>query len=216
MTTRCNRNPNAALTGRRHPTRQAVLIAHTEAVIHETGAERTDLALAIARQYHAQVPREHQSLNLELEPQQDDVDAYVRWVERTRKAVERLMTGAVRLPVEIEDAWVAALPQPYRSRCIQALVERMDHLAVEIPDEGASTADLGRVMKEAGEEVHAAGEVFADGRIDERDIPYLPDAERRCRESAAASLALATRLRGEYERLTGDTPDGGAPIKAVK
>lgn len=210
----------SALTAPRHPTRQAVLVAHTEAVIHEMGVERTEIACEIAREYHDRVAADHRSLPLEPEPQINDVDAYLRWFERTRKTIERMMTGATRLPVEIEDAWVAALPDPYRARCIQALTERMGHLAVELSDESASVGHLGRVLKEAGEEHVAAAAVYADGRVDENDLQALLDAEREARESAAASLAHADKMRRAYEELSqcGGDDDGdsyGQPLEVV-
>lgn len=189
-----------------HPTRQAALIAHLFAYLYETGASLAGWSQDLAQEYAARVPKDQQTLPLRPEPDEDSYEGYAHWRDRLRRQVERWAKGDVNVPVEIEDAWVAALPNPYRRHCITDLCARWGHLALEIPEDGVSSADLGELIKQAGEEQVAAAPVFADGQITRDDLPYLPEAIRGCEESAAASLAMRERLIREERRFRSEEP----------
>lgn len=197
------------------PTRQAVLIKHLYDYLYETGASLAAWSQDLAQEYAARVPADHQSLPMRPEPDEDSYEGYAQWRDRLRRQVERWVKGDVNVPVEIEDAWVAALPNPYRRHCVTDLCARWNHLAVEIPEEGVQATDLGELIKQAGEEQIAAAPVFADGQVTAEDLPYLPEAIRQCEESAAASLSMREKLQREMWRLRSEQASAPPPLRPV-
>lgn len=75
-------------------------------------------------------------------------------------------------PADLEDAWVMALPEPYRSDCEQALARRRGRVSVSMPEAGGEdAAAMAQVMARSGELCAAWGQSLQDGVIDplERD-----------------------------------------------
>jgi len=187
------------MTTSRHPTRQDVIFGATHAVMHELGWSLADLAESIATHYCAQVPEQHRGLTLTAEPQEPGSDAYYNWKESTRRQLERLLNGSVRMPVELEEAWIDALPSPYRERVIGQLAARLGYLAVAIPEESDCTVEsLGEVLREHSEAVQASAPMVADGQITEDDRIYAGDAHREHLEAAASHLSHARLIERKF------------------
>ncbi|HKJ89243.1 MAG TPA: hypothetical protein VKA48_12140 [Gammaproteobacteria bacterium] len=187
------------MTTSRHPTRQDVVFAATHAVMHELGWSLADLAESIAVIYCDQVPEEHRDLKLTAEPKGQGVDAYYHWKESTRRQVERLLNGSVRMPVELEEAWIDALPSPYRERVIGQLAARLGYLAVAIPEDSDCTVEsLGEVLKEHSEAVQASAPMVADGQITEDDRIHAGEAYREHLEAAASHLGHAKLIERKF------------------
>lgn len=200
-------------SGGRHPTRQAVLIDHLQRMLNETGRSLADFSEHLAQAYEELVPEAHRALGLCAQPAEEGCEAYFRWKQALEKAVHRFVDGSVRIPVELEEAWLAALPGPYRGRCRHDLCVRMGVLPVEIPAEETSAQDIGDLLEAAGAEATAAAPVFADGRMSEADAEHLPALIQANEISAAHSLTLAAKARKILRRIgKGD----GSRLEAVK
>lgn len=206
----------ASSRARQYPTRQAVLVAQTEACIHETSTERIDIAVAIARGYHERVAAGDRTIPIDPEPAGSDSQDYYRWAERTRKQVERWMDGSVRIPVEIEEAWVAALPQPYQWRVIHVLSARFGVLPVSMPEAASmDPGGSGDAMKESGEAIQAEAPIWSDGAVHAGDYESVCRAEREYREAASAMLARAEQWRAARERLEEGGSVGTGPVSVI-
>lgn len=195
-----------------HPTRQAVLFAASHAAMHETGLSMDNLAANIAARYCARVPHEHRALNLTAEPSEPGAEAYYQWKDRTRRRIERYLNSDVNLPVELEEAWLDALPEPHRSTAISHLCHRIGILPVAIPEMDEHTAaTLSEVMREGSEAVAAASPMVEDGRLGENDRPHAGKAYREAVEAAASYLRWAQRLETAFPEEVcgrGESPEG--------
>ena len=192
-----------------HPTRQAVLFAATQAAQHETGLSLDDLSAAIAARYCERVPAEHRSLSLTAEPEGNSAEAYYQWKSRTHRRIERYLREDVNLPVELEEAWLDALPEPHRSTAISQLCHRVGILPVAIPELDQNTAaTLSEVMREGSEAMSAASPMVADGRLDDDDKPHAAKAYLEAIEAAASYLRWAKKLEDRFpdEIQPGESP----------
>lgn len=192
-----------------HPTRQAVLYAATHAAMHETGLSLADLSESIAVVYCGRVPPEHRGISLQDSPRGDDADAYFRWKDSTRRQIERFLSDAVRLPVELEEAWIQALPSPYRERAVHQLTHRLGYLPVAIPDHSQCTVEqISQILAEHAEAVQTSAPMVGDGQLDDADRPHAGDSYREHLEAAAAHLGLAFRIRERFPEETRDADTG--------
>lgn len=81
--------------------------------------------------------------------------------------MRRFLNGEVRMPCDLEESWVAALPQPWRQECRRALAERIGRLDVKVPateDDGA-TVETGALLKEVGEAIQSLAPVMSQGGL---------------------------------------------------
>jgi hypothetical protein len=101
-----------------------------------------------------------------------------------------------RMPVDIEEAWVAALHEPYRGQCLADLARRYGSLYVPIPDGGGITdmESVGQVTSEFARSLSAISPTMADQVIDELDAPYVPAVVA----ALDALIGSATSLRARY------------------
>lgn len=193
----------------RHPTRQHCLADHAQRYRNEAGVSVEKLALRIAERYAAMVPPAHRIGGIAYEGDDTDTEAYVGWRVRMTKRLERWLSGEVPLQADLEDAWLAALPEPYRRRCIHDLCARQGMLPVAVPDGAVTAEDLGEVIREAGEELAAAAPIYSDGRITAEDLPYLDEAIRHGEQSASASLSHVAMMKVKRRELAAAA--AGAP-----
>lgn len=196
------------MTAPDHPTRQSILFAQTQAACYETGLHLPDFAERVARRYNANVAPEHRNLHLPAEPEGDSADAYFHWKDALRRRIERYLNGAVNLPVELEKAWLEALPSPYRERAIFHLFYDLGMLPVRLPNPDECTAqNLSRVLTEHAEALSASAPIVENGRIDEADRPHAANSYKEHLEAAAAHLNWAMRLQHHFPEETGQ-PNG--------
>lgn len=118
--------------------------------------------------------------------------------------VARMLSGTVRFPADIEEAWVLALPVPHQGELLAELADRYGLIAAAAP---ATTGPeqqchVGRLCKETGEAMSKIGDLLADGVIDHRDRAAAGDAVRELRDVIAASTSLIATI----EHCTAVTP----------
>lgn len=87
----------------------------------------------------------------------------------------RMLDGTVRLPADLEEAVVLALPEKARWDLIRRLSARYGLLAVPEPVESVGSAHLAELVKHFGEALQAYGPLLDDGVIDVKDDPALLD-----------------------------------------
>lgn len=89
----------------------------------------------------------------------------------------RYMDGGINLPVDVEESWVEALEEPYRTRAVQQLCSRYNVIAVDqkqIPD----TKRASLCLSEFSRFLEPVGKMLEDGRIDQNDLPHLESLEK--------------------------------------
>jgi hypothetical protein len=174
------------------PRRQAVIYAVTERMIRETGTNRRSFAMQVAELY------------LQITPEDDRTHAFR--ITQGGKAEDdkkhngqilgRYLDGTLKvLPADLEDAWVMALPPPYRDECERELAKRRGMLAVRMPGvDGATVASVNRLFQEYGQLVEALGPALANGAFGPEDLKHVPRIKREGRDVVAAVLSLEQEL----------------------
>jgi len=146
------------------PPRQSVVYAFTRRMLDETAMNAQSFAMAVAELYIQSTAPDVRQVKFRLGSDDDG--------RHNAQVLRRYMDGTLKtLPADLEDAWVLALPEPYRSECEQALARRRGRLSVVLPDvaAGEDAAALSEVMTQTGEVCAAWGRAVADGRIDARE-----------------------------------------------
>lgn len=165
------------LTPQQPPTRQAVLILHADEYRHRAGVSHEHWAELVDAAYCARVPEAHRSVPA---PDLGDVSDANHWTKLLRawdQALRRYESGEQRFPLELEEAWVFALAEPYRSACIREISQRIGCYGARIrePDSVGDHASWGGAMSAWADVTVAMGQVLADGRIDRDDQEHLPE-----------------------------------------
>ncbi len=110
--------------------------------------------------------------------------------------IARILHRTVKMPVDLEEALVLALPEQPRGACLRELAERYDLLPAAIPHPTPSddAANLSGILKETGEAIQALGPIMADGRVDEHDAPHAKRALIEINEALAALVTMQARI----------------------
>lgn len=108
-----------------------------------------------------------------------------RWFEK----------GAARLPAEIYDVMILALPPARRFALEQALASERAGVFVGLPTRsGPGLVHMGEMAKEASEAIMAVGALFEDGALDERDAELAPEALREISHAMAKLLEMRAEI----------------------
>lgn len=169
------------------PRRQSIIYAATERMLRETGSNRRSFAMSVAEKY------------LQITPEDDRTHAFRITaggkVEDDKKhngqILGRYLDGTLKvLPADLEDAWVLALPEPYRSDCERDLAIRRGLLAIAMPEGGFSVASVTEVFGEYAQLVQALAPALADGRLGPDDRAHAAGIKREGHDVIAAILGL--------------------------
>jgi hypothetical protein len=171
------------------PRRDAVLVRHYRAVRDETGLREGEFLVALIRAVRELVP---EALREGDWPDPDgdmSADQYEALVERVRTRVARWISGAVHMPVWIEEAWVYALPQPYRLACARELARRYGFLGVQAdPGECDGLEDvqtMSRISERTARVLQDGSRMLKDLRFGPEDLPDAPQAVSNLYDLAA-------------------------------
>lgn len=87
--------------------------------------------------------------------------------------IKRLFDGSVRMPIEIEESLVEALPEQWNRKAKQVLAQRFGLLAARIPDPDHKTdvQNISELMRQTADVLEAMAPILADGKIDSSDAP---------------------------------------------
>lgn len=154
------------------PPRSAVLFAHTRRMLDSTAMCVRKFSTALAEQYMARVPVDLRSVPFRWGVTLDDM---IKAEKHNAQIVSRYMDGTVKvLPADLEDAWVLALPDPFRCACERDLAARRGRVSFQLPDCDAGDAEvIAPVLKEAGELCTVWGQVVADRTITADELGRL-------------------------------------------
>lgn len=175
------------------PTRTATLRLHLARAVLARATTKTVFGEALARAYVERVPEHARGLDLHP-PREGSVVDWEHDRDALRHQVDRLSSGQTRFPADLEEAWVAALPEPHRHACLAELAGRHGLLAVPIPHGACGVADFAHYLQQFSASVEALVPVVADGRIDSEDREHIPEAVAALREVIARACAIECQL----------------------
>jgi hypothetical protein len=182
--------------------RQDVIYAVTERMLRETATNRRTFAMEVADRYLQTTAEDDRSLPFRI--------TYGGCGESDKKhngqILGRYLDGTVKtLPADLEDAWVTALPQPYRDTCEQELAARRGMLAVAMPKADLSqVASVSDLCKEFAELMAAIAPALENGTFGPEDFKHAGRIQREGRETIAAILALMNEV--ERKVFPGEAP----------
>lgn len=171
-------------------TRQGVIAHHIHrAIRHGVSTERR-IAADVAEHYLRTVPLHAQHVGFHATR---DIVADER---ANTQILHRFVDGTVRMPVEVEESIIFALPQPFRTDLLRELCERVGLLAAPIPGHDGARDDVStaELMRETGEFLTAMAPVLKDGAIDAHDLPHARRALRELRDVQARCVSIEARL----------------------
>lgn len=171
--------------------RSAVVIEHTRLAFRHTSLDETQLTADIVEHYLEHVDPRWRTVRFHLG---GDVFKDMR---ANCQIIRRFKTGDVRFPSDIEESWIAALPQPYRADLRTALLRRIGRLNVVMPHKGLKgmTADTGHLCKEVGDTLTALAPVLSDGKINGDDLPHAQTAIRELDDLLGAVYTMRQSLQ---------------------
>lgn len=160
-------------------TRSGALWRHLSFALTNSKLERETYADEVAKLYIARTPPHERGLLFhEHAPNSDPYKVF----SANRQLVFRMLDpdGPVRAPMELEEAAVLALPQPFRRECLRELAGRYGLLAAPIPAAGddapALASSCGEFAREFGECLLALAGTIGDGHLDPSDVARSPAA----------------------------------------
>jgi hypothetical protein len=176
------------------PPRSAVIFAHTRRMLAATSLCVRKFAMSVCEQYMAAVAPDLRQVPFRYGVTGDDLFKAER---HNGQIVTRYLDGTVKVfPADLEDAWLRAMPSPFREDVEADLAGRRGMMAVKrlSASESGEAVGLGNLAKEFGELFEAIAPALADGRITEADLPYARRVLRESDDLIAAVLSLRKQL----------------------
>lgn len=182
-------------------TRSEVIFRHTTKMLHETRCSWEAFAQRVVEHYHEAVPLAAREIQFKTE---GDIFhcAKINAQKLSRYADDRINA---RMPVDLEESWIAGLTDAYRAECLHDLARRYGLLAVPIPAaaRAAPAADamksMSAVSREFGQAFEAIAPIIANGSFGPEDAPFIEVAERELEDLLAAVTSLLDQVRAVKE-----------------
>lgn len=183
----------------RQPPRAAEIITATQAALRATGGTVRRFASDVADIYRARTHEDERTVEFHA-----TADPYAD--ERANaQLITRMMAGDVRLPADLEEAWVLAIPQPHRASLMTRLAARYGLLAVPmLAGQADPTIRVAALMRETAEAVQALAPMMTEGRL----TPECHGAARAASTELKEVEAAAASLRGQLQALMAATGAG--------
>jgi len=125
--------------------------------------------------------------------------------EANRQIVKRMLDGRVRMAVDLEEALILALPQPYRQHLLAELAERLGLMAAELPAPHATGQQhqVGDLVSAAGGALDKLSTMLDDGVLDEHDRDHAEAALLALENLQARTATLCDAIRQHVLRTGG-------------
>ncbi len=197
-------------------TRAHVIEAHVAFALRHTGIDQADFAEDVARRYRDRTPLH--ARGVEFHEHERGADPYA-----VRRANAQLLfrmlrpDGPARLPVELEEAIVLSLPEPFLHECLRELNARYGLMAAPLPEvEGVEvTAAVGNFTRDFGECLAALARTVSDGRLETSDAKDAPAVIRELDDVIAGAISLRAAHQQLLPKATQPTRAHlGPPVRA--
>ncbi|MNM21175.1 hypothetical protein D3C81_315330 [compost metagenome] len=179
--------------------RAAVIFRHTTACIRNSQHTDASFAQLVAETYMDMVAPGERVVDFHTGTSAEQVEKALR---ANAQLISRFRVGTVKLPVDIEEAWVAALPSPWGEECARELAQRYGFMGARLPElePHAGMLNASQMSIEFGESLGALAVVMADGAIDARDVPALREARHQLNDLRAELETMSATVDGHLER----------------
>lgn len=174
--------------------RDAVIADHVAAAMRLTRLSMETFAQTVADLYHERTPLELRGVRFH---EVGRADPY-RDMRKNAQIVRRYLAGELcRMPVELEEALVLALPDPFQSACLRELAGRYGLIAAAAPasDGDEQVQQVAELMRAAGETISAIVPMLDDGLIDITDADHAPDALAQLEQLQGHVVTLVALIR---------------------
>lgn len=191
------------MTQQRHYSapRAQVLFRYTTEAIRNSGLDDKSFAAEVAEKYMATVAPPERIIAFHVGTDTATID---QANNRNAKLIERFRNGTVKLPADLEEAWVAALPEPWRTDCARELARRYGFMGAKTPaGDAGSVLSTARMCIELGESLQAMAEVSPTGAADGCPLPALRKALKEMQDLQAE---VATLMAGLQQAIDAQTP----------
>ena len=119
--------------------------------------------------------------------------------------------GPTRMPVEVEEAVVLALPRPFRDECQRELAARMGLLAAALPPAGEDP--IGQhikspceLMRRTADAVERIAPMLANGTIDADDAPHFTAALAAINDVMGACVTINAQITQAMQQVPAKPP----------
>lgn len=174
--------------------RSQVIFRHTQAAFRATALEPMQLAIRIADEYQARVAAHERIVEFHVGT---TVDTITKAKKANLQIIDRFLKGTVKLPADLEEAWVASLPAPHREDCERELAQRYGFIGARSPlsTTAAELLCTGEVSVEFGQLLQRFA-LVADGRVNgPEDIAELRRTLKEAQDLCAAATTLVASLQ---------------------
>lgn len=171
-------------------TRSQTIIRYTQMYMRNTGTSMPTMASLIAEEYLNSTKQSHRMVKFHSG---GDAHADMR---ANAQVIRRFIEGEHRLPCDLEESWVRALPDPYRTQLIGQLNARYGLLAVRMPQhiQEAHASGLARLMKDTGEAAEVVAQMLGNNKFGPEDMGRYNDAMRELDDVIVAAIELKNRI----------------------
>lgn len=173
-------------------TRSTTILRHVQAYLLRTSVSEQSYAEEVRRVYHERTP-DPKARTLQFH---GGGDAYED-MKANGQLVGRILSRAVRMPVDLEESLVLALPQERQRACWVELAARVGRMSIAHPEDGVSgvAEDLGRLTSDVGDLLMALSPLLADLKIDHHDdLSDLKLARTRARQLSSSVHVIIEQL----------------------
>jgi hypothetical protein len=179
--------------------RSRTIFRHTETALRATGLTRQAFACKVADEYQARVSADERIVEFHIG---STADAIEKAHKANDQIIKRFLSGTVKLPADLEESWIAALPQPQRADCERELAQRYGFLGARaaVSEQAARTLCTAKVVIEFGQMLQEIAHVMADNDVTVKDLPALHRAAKELRDLQAELATLeATLVKSKAE-----------------
>lgn len=171
--------------------RSQIIAEHVMLAITRSALTERTYAGAVADLYQERTPLHARSVRFA-----NSADAYAD-DEANRQIVKRMLDGRVRMAVDVEEALVLALPEPFRSKLLADLARRFGLLAAELPASHAAGQQhqVGVLIRDMGRALDSLAPMLDDGLLDANDAAHAPLALRELEQLEARIATLNNAIR---------------------
>ncbi|TAA19191.1 hypothetical protein EA658_09965 [Pseudoxanthomonas winnipegensis] len=195
--------------------RSRIIFRHTETTFRATGLTMQAFASRVADEYQARVAAPDRIVEFH---RGTTVDSIVKAEKANLQIVTRFLRGQVKLPADLEESWVAALPAQQRLDCERELAQRYGFLGAKAPasQRAARALCTARSTIEFGQMLQAIAEVMADDQVTAEDLPQLIAAQKEYGDLTAELATVAASLSHAIQAVTQQGADEQAQAGNVR
>lgn len=170
-----------------------VIRAHWEIAVRMSGETTESLAARAVEIYQQRTPLH--ARGVEFQPLGRDPYTALRANALHVRRFLGMSSPNVRLPAELEEALVLALPEAFKRECLKELAARYGLLASRAPHpDGRAWDGPADLMRECAEALSALAPALVDGKIGQEDAAELRACMRHLDDVHSAAHSLMVQL----------------------